>query len=249
MKSIARTDIGLVRFSNQDMVFASDSAVGVLPNLYVVADGMGGELAGDYASCYTVREFVRQLRQTGRDSDDPAELMVRAAMEVNAGLYEESGKDGPHKGTGTTLVAAVVKDATLYAINIGDSRLYLIGREILQITQDHSFAEELVRLGQVERGTEEYLNNKHIITRAVGPWESLSVDTFRRSLTPEDSILLCSDGLCGMVPDKQIEAITRRFRPYTSKSLEDCADALIETAKQNGGTDNITLILAAPGLS
>lgn len=249
MKSITRTDIGLVRPSNQDMVFASDSSVGALPNLYVVADGMGGELAGEYASCYTVQEFVRLLGQTEQNTDNPAKAMAHAAMEVNEGLYAESVKDGPHKGTGTTLVAAVVKDSVLYAINIGDSRLYLIGDEIVQLTRDHSYAEELVRLGQVERDSDEYYNNKHIITRAIGPWESINVDTFRKPLAAGVILLLCSDGLSGMVSDEKIRETIGRFRPFTPEQLSACAEALVTEAKSNGGRDNISLILAAPDLS
>lgn len=249
MKSIARTDIGLVRSSNQDMAFASDTAVGLLPNLYLVADGMGGQLAGEFASCYTVQEFVRQLEQQAANHADPLQLMANAAMEVNDGLYQESGKEGPHRGTGTTLVAASVTGSVLYAINIGDSRLYRIGRQIEQVTQDHSYAEELVRLGQVERGTEEYFNNKHIITRAIGPWESIRVDTFSLALDPEDVILLCSDGLCGMVSDARILEIIGQFRPFSAQTLPECADALIEEAKKSGGTDNITVVLAVPDFS
>lgn len=244
------TDIGLVRTSNQDAVYTSDSPVGALPNLYIVADGMGGQQAGEYASGYAVSRFVGILQgQEPLEKPDILQLLTSAAMEVNQELYQESSREGPHKGTGTTLVAGVIQGNILYVVNVGDSRLYRIGSEIQQITLDHSYAEELFRRGQVNRESEAYWSKKNILTRAIGPWKSVEVDRFSVSLVPGDKVLLCSDGLCGMVTDARMaELICHRFFENQEQLLH-CGAELIEEAKRNGGSDNITLALIAPDLS
>ena len=244
MKSFAKSDIGLVRASNQDTYFIADEPVGALPNLYFVADGMGGQAAGEYASAYTAEYFVRSLKQMdGKVTNHPELMMKHAAMEVNDELHVESSKEGAHKGTGTTLVAASVRESTVYGINIGDSRLYRIGDEIRQISQDHSYVEEMVRNGEMERGSEEYLNARHYITRAIGPWESIRVDTFVEHLKVGEGILLCSDGLTGAVPDERILEIFQQLRQ--ENRLRECPERLIEEAKRCGSTDNITVVIAA----
>ncbi len=163
MKAYAVTDVGRSRSMNQDSVFASVDPVGPLSNLYMVADGMGGHQSGDLASRYLVRNLCTYIRET---DGEPPEVLLRAVQQVNGELYQLSTEKPEYAGMGTTLVAATVKDGVLYVANVGDSRLYLVRRDGLkQVTRDHSFVEEMVSMGRMERGSQSYLEKKNIITR------------------------------------------------------------------------------------
>ena len=190
MRACAMTDIGRVRTANQDYVYASTDSVGMLPNLFLVADGMGGHKAGDYASRYISEHLVEHLKQA--DNSEIIPLLREGIEKVNKMLYQESRDKAELNGMGTTLVAAVIEDSTMYVANVGDSRLYQIRNKLKQITRDHSYVEELVSLGQMERGSRDYREKKNIITRAVGTEEKLDIDFFEVSLEPGDYILMCS---------------------------------------------------------
>ena len=153
MKACALTDTGRVRTANQDYVYASVEPVGSLPNLFVVADGMGGHQAGDYASRYIVENLVTYLQYTENSQIVP--LLREGILKVNTQLYQESKEKPELSGMGTTLVAAVADENTLYVANVGDSRLYLVRDRIRQVTRDHSYVEELVSLGRLERGSKD----------------------------------------------------------------------------------------------
>ena len=182
MKACALTDTGRVRTANQDYVYASVEPVGSLPNLFVVADGMGGHQAGDYASRYIVENLVSYLQYTENSQIVP--LLREAILKVNTMLYHEAKEKPEFSGMGTTLVAAVADENTLYVANVGDSRLYLVRDRIRQVTRDHSYVEELVSLGRLERGSKDYKDKKNIITRAVGTEDKLLVDFFEVGLEP-----------------------------------------------------------------
>ena len=200
MKAYAVTDVGRSRSMNQDSVFASVDPVGPLSNLYMVADGMGGHQSGDLASRYLVRNLCTYIRET---DGEPPEVLLRAVQQVNGELYQLSTEKPEYAGMGTTLVAATAKDGVLYVANVGDSRLYLVRRDGLkQVTRDHSFVEEMVSMGRMERGSQSYLEKKNIITRAVGIDRRVEVDLFEVELEEGDYILLCSDGLSNMVDNK-----------------------------------------------
>ena len=155
MKAYAVTDVGRSRSMKQDSVFASVDPVGPLSNLYMVADGMGGHQSGDLASRYLVRNLCTYIRET---DGEPPEVLLRAVQQVNGELYQLSTEKPEYAGMGTTLVAATVKDGVLYVANVGDSRLYLVRRDGLkQVTRDHSFVEEMVSMGRMERGSQSYL--------------------------------------------------------------------------------------------
>ncbi|MBS6560981.1 MAG: serine/threonine-protein phosphatase, partial [Clostridiales bacterium] len=142
MRSYGITDIGRNRNMNQDFIFYSDEPVGMFPNLYIVADGMGGHKAGDYASSFSVERFVQFVREK---TDSHLVLVMRQAIEaVNEELLEKSESNDDYKGMGTTFVAAVIEDNTMYVMNIGDSRLYVAGNKLKQITMDHSLVEEMI---------------------------------------------------------------------------------------------------------
>ena len=232
MRSYCLTDIGTVRKMNQDSVYASDQPVGILPNLYIVADGMGGHAAGDYASRCAVETMVDYIENAS--SGGPVTLLGNALTEANRKVMEKALSDRSMEGMGTTLVAAVVQNGCLYVANVGDSRLYLIDDRLEQITRDHSLVEEMVRAGELRREDARLHPDKNVITRAVGVKSSVA-------LNRGDRFLICSDGLTNMVPEDMI------FRIVKEKgSLEEAARELVDEANRSGGSDNISVILAAP---
>ena len=239
MKACALTDTGRVRTANQDYVYASVEPVGSLPNLFVVADGMGGHQAGDYASRYIVENLVSYLQYTENSQIVP--LLREGILKVNTMLYQASKEKPELSGMGTTLVAAVADENTLYVANVGDSRLYLVRDRIRQVTRDHSYVEELVSLGRLERGSKDYKDKKNIITRAVGTEDKLLVDFFEVGLEPGDYILMCSDGLSNMLEDAEMEEIIG-----SDLELQEKAEKLITVANDNGGKDNIAVVLVDP---
>lgn len=239
MKACAMTDTGRVRSANQDYVYASTEAVGVLPNLFLVADGMGGHQAGDYASRYIAENLVAFLKQEPETRIVP--LLREGILKVNGMLYQKSLEMTELNGTGTTLVTAVIDDSAMVVANVGDSRLYLVRNHLKQITKDHSFVEELVSLGQLERGSRDYHEKKNIITRAVGTEDKLEIDFFEVSLEPGDYVLMCSDGLSNMLEDAEIEEII-----CSELELSEKAEKLITVANDNGGKDNIAVVLIDP---
>ncbi|RGY99571.1 Stp1/IreP family PP2C-type Ser/Thr phosphatase [Hungatella hathewayi] len=238
-EACALTDTGRVRTANQDYVYASVEPVGSLPNLFVVADGMGGHQAGDYASRYIVENLVSYLQYTENSQIVP--LLREAILKVNTMLYHEAKEKPEFSGMGTTLVAAVADENTLYVANVGDSRLYLVRDRIRQVTRDHSYVEELVSLGRLERGSKDYKDKKNIITRAVGTEDKLLVDFFEVGLEPGDYILMCSDGLSNMLEDAEMEEIIG-----SDLELQEKAEKLITVANDNGGKDNIAVVLVDP---
>ena len=241
MKSYSLTDVGVVRKVNQDYVYTSDKPVGHLPNLFVVADGMGGHRAGDYASKYTVEVLERELKRT--DEEDVERALIQAVKVANHELIREAGTDEHLKGMGTTIVVATIINQMMYFANVGDSRLYLINQGILQLTKDHSLVEEMVRLGGIKLEEAKHHPDKNIITRAIGAKEEVEVDFYEHRLKKGDIILMCTDGLSNMVEDEELFHIVQGAR-----DVVEAAEMLVETAKENGGTDNIGLVLIVPGL-
>ncbi len=239
MKTYSMTDTGIMREMNQDYFFASDEPVGNLPNLYIVADGMGGHRAGDYASRYTTQRVVASVSRN-RD-EERVTILKEAITTANRLLIEEAAEDESRRGMGTTLVAATIMDGRLFVANIGDSRLYLVDRDIRQITRDHSLVAEMVRIGEVDVQTAREHPDKNIITRAIGAGAGVEADFFEIELAPGNQILICTDGLTNMVEDSVIRDIMLRADP-----LEKRVGLLVETANHNGGRDNITVMIIEP---
>ncbi len=237
MISYGRTDIGRVRSINQDNIFFSDESVGRLPNLYIVADGMGGHKAGDFASDYAVRNFVEKVKQC--KSSNPITIIKKCVSEVNQEIVELANSNEEYQGMGTTFVVAIVLKGKLYVANVGDSRLYIMNNKIKQITLDNSLVEELIRTGQLERRKGRYHPEKNIITRAIGVGEEVVLDFFEIILEPEDRILMCSDGLSNMVDDDEIRDIVMEHS-LPKESVEQ----LINRANYYGGKDNIGVVIA-----
>ncbi len=240
MKSYAITDVGKRRELNEDYIYASDKAIGNLPNLFIVADGMGGHNAGDYASKHTVEKVVETIEEL-QNEQDIEEIIQEAIYRANAYIYEKSKRDSSLSGMGTTLVVATLKDGVVTVANIGDSRMYVVNHDIKQITKDHSLVEEMVTMGGIDREAARTHPDKNIITRAIGVKELVLADFFAVRLEKEDKLLLCTDGLTNMLKDDEIHHIIEN-----NKDVETAARALIEAANENGGRDNIAVVLVEP---
>ena len=178
MHFFAGTDTGKVRKENEDHIFASASPVGPLKNLFLVADGMGGYQGGEYASRYVTERLVQEIQNSRKTN--PVSVLNDSIQQVNRGLREEARRNWQYAEMGTTLVAATVEAGTLYIANIGDSRLYVLedGTTLRQITRDHSWVEEMVADGKLQRDSVTYWENKNIITRAVGIEDTVTADFF-----------------------------------------------------------------------
>ncbi|MGN0339729.1 MAG: Stp1/IreP family PP2C-type Ser/Thr phosphatase [Lachnospira sp.] len=236
MKAFAATDVGKVREVNQDCVFSSTVPVGCLPNLFIVADGMGGHKAGDIASRLTVDSVVDKLSKV--NSKDYISVITDTIIKVNKEVIDKAAESQDYAGMGTTLVVATVFDNILKVANVGDSRLYVIGEDIIQITRDHSLVEEMVTNGQLDRAEARVDKRKNIITRAIGGESKVEAEMFSVELKPEDKILMCSDGLSNMVDDTEILEIINR-----EPDIEKAARMLIDAANENGGKDNISVVI------
>lgn len=239
MKTFSMTDIGRKREINQDYVFATDETIGNLPNLLVVADGMGGHRAGDFASRFTVEVLAEEVQNS--KETHPGQILGNAIQTANERLMEEAAKDSRLEGMGTTLVAATILDHVLYFANVGDSRLYLINKEIRQLSKDHSMVEEMVRLGGLTEEEAKHHPDKNIITRAMGVKDKVEPDFFEYRLKGGDTILMCSDGLTNMVDDDEIFQIVK-----SARDIVEAVETLIQRANENGGSDNIGIVLAQP---
>ena len=240
MRIYSATDVGQKRKMNQDYVFASADPVGNLPNLFVVADGMGGHNAGDYASSHAVGIVVEEIRE---DADfNPVKVIRHAIESANTEIITQAQKDEKLRGMGTTMVAATIVGHYAYVANVGDSRLYVAGEQIQQITKDHSLVQEMVRMGELNAEEARNHPDKNIITRALGAERTVDVDFFDLKLEPGNVVLMCSDGLSNMVEDDRIGEIISD----TDRDLQERGQALISEANHNGGKDNIAIVLIEP---
>lgn len=239
MKAYAATNVGLERSINQDYIYYSLDKIGCLPNLFVVADGMGGHKAGDIASRFTVENLVTLIRES--KEKDLISIINNAILDVNERLLNKASESADYEGMGTTLVVATISDRLLKVANVGDSRLYIINDDITQITRDHSLVEEMVSLGKIDRKAARTHEKKNYITRAIGGEKNVEAEMFSVDLKYGDKIIMCSDGLSNMVEDNDILNIVKR-----SDSLEEAVEGLIKTANDNGGKDNISVIIIEP---
>lgn len=239
IKTAYLTDKGRRRELNEDSVYASEKPVGNLPNLFMIADGMGGHNAGDFASDFTVRTIVEEIETSFEKN--PSIIFEKAMNTANKKLRKVAESDITKKGMGTTVVAATCMGKYLQIANVGDSRLYIINDTIKQITTDHSYVEEMIRRGNLQRENARSNPNKNIITRAVGAKEEVKVDIYVMELTPGDLILMCSDGLTNMLEDEEIKMIIKKQR-----DIIEMAEELVRAANENGGKDNISVILIEP---
>ena len=242
----ARTDLGRVRKNNEDC-YSIDPSL----QLYVLSDGMGGEAHGEVASKLAVQTVVTHCRQAensratpifGESSPDVSERTNRLASAIhlaNRKVFETAASNPEQKGMGATIVAAWIEGQRLSLAHVGDSRAYLLRAGSLdQLTADHSLVAEKVRVGILTPQEADASEMQSVLTRAVGTNSTVEVDTDEQVLLVGDFVLLCSDGLTRMVTDPEIASTL-----LTSTSAQEAADRLVDLANENGGVDNVSVIV------
>ncbi|MDK7376376.1 Stp1/IreP family PP2C-type Ser/Thr phosphatase [Peptoniphilus harei] len=234
MKVVSATNVGNYRKNNEDSYYVNESK-----NLYVLADGMGGHLAGERASKMAT-EIIGEDFAGEREVisiDDAIEILSSSIRDANKKIYESSQENEDYRGMGTTLSSGLILDDVLIYSNIGDSRIYRINEDMEQITKDDSFVNYLIEIGEI---TEEEAKNhpkKNVLTKAMGTTSDIEVIVNTLNIKDKDVFLFCSDGLTNMVPDEEI------FKIVKENSPEEARDMLLDLALKNGGMDNITFIL------
>jgi serine/threonine protein phosphatase PrpC len=234
------TDVGRRREHNEDnMAFVIPKDPVVMANkgaLFIVADGMGGHAAGEVASEIAVDTVSNLYYQD--ESDDVAIALQHAIRRANASIHQRAAENMLRTGMGTTCVAAVLRGNRAYVANVGDSRAYLLhGNQVEQISQDHSWVAEQVRAGLLTDEQARTHAQRNVITRCLGTQAEVDVDLFHEELNEGDSLVLCTDGLSGLVSDEELLRIVDGFVPQES------VYHLVERANENGGPDNITTIV------
>ena len=241
MRYWALTDTGRVRPENQDSWLVRPTATPEGKEILtaVVCDGMGGAKAGNVASRMGVERFAEYLCP-GLETVEQAELSAPLAVrEANRAIYDLAFAIPEYEGMGTTLVAAVTDGRETRIVNIGDSRCYLVRNKVIrQITKDHSLVQDLVDRGEIDRADAWLHPQRNYITRALGTDEDVICDVFREELEPGDILLLCSDGLSGIVNAQEM-----LFEIAYGGELETAADRMMGIALDRGAPDNVTLIL------
>ena len=239
MQSFSKSVLGKVRQSNQDYCIVKNEKIGIYDNLFIVADGVGGNSKSAFASKHSCDFLVEQLSKTHSGQNKIEELSTAIKL-ANTDLYYRIMSNEDYNGMGTTLVCATTTNEKLVVANIGDSRCYYIRKGLInQITHDHSVAEELVRAKEIERNSDKYFEYKNQLTRAVGAGRKIKADFFELELQENDYILLCTDGLTNMVSEEYISNIVSKHE----LTLSDKVNLLIDKANDNGGKDNITIVL------
>jgi protein phosphatase len=232
------SDRGRVRQHNEDCVGVFENEVGVLA---IVADGMGGHLAGDVASQMTISTF-KELWEQVKNIDSPKDAeswFIEKVSEVNKTVYDHSLSNPECQGMGTTIVGAIITPSFATIGHIGDSRCYLLNNSgYKQVTQDHSLVNELVRSGQISKEDAEHHPRKNVLLRALGTEQTVELDVSTIEFEQEDVLLLCSDGLSNKVSDEEMQEEMLKGRP-----LPDIANSLVQSANANGGEDNISLVI------
>ena len=229
----SRTDIGYVRDHNEDSLI-------IIPPLFAVADGMGGHEAGEIASEITVNTLA-ELAPSHLDAEGLTAAVEAANYNVMKAPRQGIGRDG----MGTTLTAAMLEGERLLIAQVGDSRAYLLHKgHLQQITRDHSLMADLIEAGQITPEEARVHPNRSVITRAIGSDIHMRPDIYELNVDAGDRILLCSDGLSSMISNNAIESIMRR-----QSDAQHCADELVTAALENGGADNVTVVVAdGPGV-
>ena len=246
LKVSVQTNIGKTRSVNQDTVFVSCESVGPLPNLFIVADGMGGHNGGEIASKAAITHFCDNIKSKGfSQNEGTLDLLTSAARAANMGVISQAEMNPDLSGMGTTLTACTIETSTEvkkgFIVHIGDSRAYVItsgqrssDQVITQLTNDHSYVNEMVKAGQITQNEAREHPKRNILTKALGINTEMSADGYVFDIEPNSVILLCSDGLYNMVPEDEIKSII-------NNSPQEPATALVKAANDRGGTDNISI--------
>ena len=240
MKAVGMTDIGKCRKNNEDAYYIS-AGEDPAENLYLVADGMGGCNAGEVASSSAIEAFLAHFWKEMKHAttDDMLDMMAGAMTAANKEVYTKSNSEREFAEMGTTMVAAAIREDKVYVAHVGDSRAYIFRkREMIPLTTDHSYVMELVRMGNITKEEAATHPKRNVITRAIGIKNTVEADTVIRPLQKNDIVLLCTDGLCGLLKDEEMAKILNK-----RTDLEKKAELLVEEANKKGGFDNISLIL------
>lgn len=234
MEICAKSDRGRIRELNEDSFAVQELGA---YTLLIVADGMGGHKAGEVASSAAVQKIQEYITENVEVYPVP-HLLEQAMSQANELIYNRAKEDPDCAAMGTTAVACCMTGTEAYFANVGDSRAYLLGMDGMeQVTEDHSLVMELLRQGEITQEEAERHPQKNVITRALGTERTVQTDLFHCELQPEDMLLLCSDGLTGMLSEEEIAAVM-----WLEEPLEARVDRLISMANERGGYDNITVI-------
>ncbi len=236
------SDIGMKRKTNQDSICLYPEHL-----FFAVADGMGGHSGGDIASQTTVKLLPEIIAKN--QSKEAKDILGQAIAEVNNSLLQMAGENPDLKGMGTTVSCIMYKGSNLYVGNVGDSRTYLIhDKKLFQLTRDHSLVQEKINMGIYTREQGKQDPQKNVLVRTVGFDEGIEVDVFSYKISKNDMFLICSDGLHGKVSDHDILSIINQNIPDPAQAdletVEKTAKALIQQANDNGGQDNISVIIS-----
>jgi protein phosphatase len=237
---MGKTDVGRKRNLNEDSFYA-DMIHGVY--LAIVCDGVGGANGGEIASSIAVETFINTFSELAGSSVNYKDILIAAAARANDEIYSRAKSAKELTGMGTTIVACVFDKEEYHIINVGDSRLYLVGEGnsgMKQITRDHSLVQDLIDDGKLTKKEAEKYPNRNVITRALGIDDIVNADFYREKYT-SGTILLCSDGLYNFVDDDCIQKYVSQYA-----DLEHCMNQLIAKANENGGGDNITVVIMKP---
>ncbi|ASB69681.1 protein-serine/threonine phosphatase PrpC [Bacillus subtilis] len=240
MLTALKTDTGKIRQHNEDdagIFKGKDEFV-----LAVVADGMGGHLAGDVASKMAVKAMGEKWNEAETIPTAPSDCekwLIEQILSVNSKIYDHAQAHEECQGMGTTIVCALFTGKTVSVAHIGDSRCYLLqDGDFVQVTEDHSLVNELVRTGEISREDAEHHPRKNVLTKALGTDQSVSIDTRSFDIEPGDKLLLCSDGLTNKVEGTELKDILQ-----SDSAPQEKVNLLVGKANQNGGEDNITAVL------
>jgi len=237
LEIFSKSDVGLVRHENQD-----SSAFSVISSdcvWAVICDGMGGAKGGKVASTLAVEHIAEILNDNYRDNmsgEEIADMMIAAVEEANLLIYRTAMEDSDLAGMGTTCDLVFIRESSVHVVHVGDSRTYSIrGGKILQLTEDHSVVQEMVRRGELTPDEAMHHPNKNFITRAIGVNHEVHIDYIEAEFAYGDVILICSDGLSNHVSRADMVKTVHENRGVM------LIDTLVEIAKRNGGSDNITV--------
>lgn len=240
MKTAMRTDIGHIRTVNEDRVVVKTLANGL--TLAIVADGMGGHQAGDIASQNAVEAIDEHLDEALQQGELELEtLMKEAIFRANERVFAVASSQAHYHGMGTTVVVTLVDRNRMTIGHIGDSRAYLWnGEQLIQLTEDHSLVNELLKNGQITTEEAERHPRRNVLTRALGTEPFVEVDVSTHTWRTNNILLLCTDGLSNMIDKGQMEQML-----MSEKSLEEKVETLVDHALGAGGDDNISVVLLA----
>lgn len=240
MKFFGKTDIGVMRHSNQDDFKVFELHDG---NVFaVVCDGMGGANAGNVASAKAVEvitSFFERSYRSGLDSRGITALLQSAVLSANIEIFDLAKTNSELEGMGTTVVAAFVSKEFIVISHVGDSRAYIINNDVTQLTRDHSVVQSLIESGKLTQDEARVHPRRNVITRALGIEPDVLVDSDEYILKDGECLILCSDGLSNFVNDEDLKTA------FENNPLEQLSEILVEIANKNGGGDNITVVTVA----